>query len=96
MVRYEYDSRLLEIAETQDEMGTEFVIRFHETAPYAEWLRKVEHYFERNRDLTDVLFYKYPGPEYRVIVRRDQVVAFLAELFKARLLTRLEWADGTN
>ncbi|WP_058302725.1 hypothetical protein [Gorillibacterium timonense] len=91
MLVYEYDNRLLEMEEHRDEDSIEFLITFREVAPYAAWLRKVEQFFDRNRDYTDVLFYKYPGGKYRVMVRPDYYASFLAELFKAHLLRKLEW-----
>ncbi|MBP3962603.1 hypothetical protein [Paenibacillus lignilyticus] len=57
-----------------------------------ERIRQVWHFFDQNKDYTDVLFYAYPNHEYRVIVRQEHYVDFLTELFKAQLLLRLEWS----
>ncbi|WP_308634425.1 hypothetical protein [Paenibacillus silvisoli] len=54
-------------------------------------IREVWHYFDQNKDYTDVLFYAYPNHEYKVIVRQEHYADFLTELFKAQLLVRLEW-----
>lgn len=93
MLIYEYNRCLLDMEERPDEDGVEFQIKFHAGALYTEGLKKVEQYFERNRDYTDVLFYKYPAGQYRVLVRTDYYESFVIELFKARLLLKLEWTE---
>lgn len=93
MLTYRFDPELLDIQETPNGNDTEFIIRVPDGSPALEGLKRVQSYFDDNKDYTDVLFYLYPHHEFKVIVRRELYAEFLGELIKRRLLRSLEWTD---
>ncbi|MNL64424.1 hypothetical protein D3C87_1886390 [compost metagenome] len=83
---------MLDLTESQDGTDIEFHIKLH-AGDCLDQLRLVQQVFDSNTDYTDVLFYAYANHEYKVIVRQEHYNDFVIELFKARLLRSLEWAD---
>ncbi|WP_433945340.1 hypothetical protein [Paenibacillus sp. SN-8-1] len=92
MLTYQIDSSVLDLQESQDGTDIEFNIKLHHGGA-VDGLRLVQQVFDSNTDYTDALFYAYANHEYKVIVRQEHYNDFLIELFKARLLRSLEWAD---
>ncbi|MBW5447313.1 hypothetical protein GE107_14750 [Cohnella sp. CFH 77786] len=93
MLKYEFDPRILDIRESENENDAEFLIRIPDGSPGLAEMRKVQHHFEDDNDYTDVLFYLYPNHEFKVILQREHYADFLAELMKRKLLRSLEWTD---
>ncbi|MNH94475.1 hypothetical protein D3C73_470960 [compost metagenome] len=92
MLTYQIDSSVLDLTESQDGTDIEFYIKLHDE-DCLDQLRLVQQVFDDNTDYMDVLFYAYANHEYKVIVRQEHYNDFVIELFKARLLRSLEWAD---
>ncbi|MBB3113868.1 hypothetical protein FHS18_005983 [Paenibacillus phyllosphaerae] len=87
MVTYSYDQGKLDIQESKDGEDTSFAIRVIGDDPQMlQGLKQVQRTFEENQDFDDVLFYAYPGHEYKIIVQQQYYDDFVTELFKARLL----------
>ncbi len=91
MLTYRYNTKAIEISESENETDIEFRIRIFEESFYVDHIKQIRHHFEDNEVLTDVLFYVYPNHEYTIHVRKDYYVAFVAELFKHHLLESVEW-----
>lgn len=92
MLIYQYDEAMLRIRESANENDVEFNIALvTDDSSVLAGLKRVREAFDENQVYTDVLFYNYPGHEYKVIVRNDYYVDFVIELMKQRLLKRVEW-----
>lgn len=93
MLRYRFDEKVLRLSESANENDVEFqIVLVTDDPSYQAGMKRVQQEFDENRVYTDVLFYHYPGREYKVIVRKDYYVDFLLQLMKQRLLQSLEWA----
>jgi hypothetical protein len=93
MLVYTYDNRIIEIKETVNGSDIEFTIRIMQEVPYLECFKKVQHYFDENRVITDVFFYPHVNHEYQVIVLNDYYADFVLELMKQGLLKSAEWSN---
>ncbi|WP_276354096.1 hypothetical protein [Cohnella caldifontis] len=92
-VQYRFDPGRIEIRESANGEDAEFLIRIPDGSPYLEAMKQIRQYFEDNDEITDVLFYLYPGHEIKAIVNRAHYADFLGELWKRRLLLSLEWKE---
>ncbi|TDF97987.1 hypothetical protein [Paenibacillus piri] len=91
MLTYTYDEHIIKIDEIANEADIEFNIYILQEERYLEQFKKVQHYFDHNDIITDVLFYANVNHQYRVIVRSDYYTDFVLELMKHRLLQSVEW-----
>ncbi|MFD1775174.1 hypothetical protein [Paenibacillus rhizophilus] len=91
MLTYTYDQRIISIQEKANEADIEFQIELLGDNKLDAKLKDIQHEFEENAVLTDVLFYVYPNHKYHIIVRQDFYNDFILALMKHRLLLRVEW-----
>jgi hypothetical protein len=91
MLTYTYDDKAVEIKETANGRDIEFRIRVIGQGNLEKHIREVEHDFEHNAFLTDVLFYAFQNREYQFIVRQDFYTDFILSLMKHQLLLSVQW-----
>ena len=91
MLRYTFDDKAIELSETANGPDIEFHIHVLGDAAMHQRVRDIQHDFEHNHVITDVLFYAFKNQEYQFIVRQDFHEAFILSLMKHRLLTSVTW-----
>ncbi|CAN7754279.1 hypothetical protein LJR153_006836 [Paenibacillus sp. LjRoot153] len=91
MLRYTFDEKAIELSETANGQDIEFRIHILEDASMDQRVKDIQHDFEHNHVITDVLFYAFKNQEYQFIVRKDYYEAFILSLMKHRLLTSVTW-----
>ncbi|MGG1554249.1 hypothetical protein [Paenibacillus ferrarius] len=91
MLSYTYNASLLTIQESPNGDDIEFRIHVLGGDAVDRQVMAVQHDFEHNHVLTDVLFYAFKNHDYQFIVRKDFYDDFLLSLLKHRLLTSLAW-----
>jgi hypothetical protein len=91
MLTYTYDDKMIEIKETANGRDIEFRIHGIGEETLDKKIKEVEHDFEHNAFLTDVLFYAYKNREYQFIVRQDFYTDFVLSLMKHQLLLSVQW-----
>ncbi|EJL40969.1 hypothetical protein ABE205_14330 [Brevibacillus agri] len=91
MLHYTFAENEIEITEKSAAQDTTFTIAV-KSEEMRRRLKQVRHFFEENKDYTDVLFYSRQDGTYEVIVRHDQKHAFLIHAFRCKCLTSLRWA----
>lgn len=91
MLTYTFDENAIEITETANGPDVEFHIHVLGDAAMDQRVKDIQHDFEHNTVLTDVLFYAFHNHHYQFIVRQDYYEAFILSLMKHRLLTSVTW-----
>lgn len=90
MVNYTFDPDLIDIKETQNQEDVTLMIEV-KSEVMRQRLKQIRHYFDENKDYTDVLFYSRNDGNYEVIVRNDMLVTFLLQAFRFRCIESLKW-----
>ncbi|WP_139489220.1 hypothetical protein [Brevibacillus dissolubilis] len=90
MLKYAYDTNLIEISETRNEEDVTFLIEV-KSEEMRSRLKQVRAYFENNDDFTDAMFYSRKGAHYEVIVQNDHYTEFLTQAFLYKCLESLAW-----
>ncbi|OCT16222.1 hypothetical protein A8709_01930 [Paenibacillus pectinilyticus] len=91
MLTYTFDVKTLEISEIANGQDVEFHIYVHGDAAMEQRVKDIQHDFEHNHVLMDVLFYAFKNHHYQFIVRKDYYEEFILSLMKHRLLTSVSW-----
>jgi hypothetical protein len=91
MLKYEYNSEIIQIKESVNEKDVEFQIRFTDGVKYDGVIKRIRDFFDHNDTYTDVMFNIYSNYEYQVFVRKDFYTDFILALMKHQLLEKVEW-----
>ncbi|MNR00441.1 hypothetical protein D3C85_1162120 [compost metagenome] len=91
MLTYTYDEKALTLTEMVNGNDIEFRIHILGDASLDKRVKDIQHDFEHNHVITDVLFYAFKNHDYQFIVRQDFYDAFILSLMKHRLLTSVTW-----
>lgn len=91
MLRYTFDENVIKLSETANGQDIEFRIHILGDASMEQRVKDIQHDFEHNHVITDVLFYAFINHEYQFIVRQDFYEAFILSLMKHRLITSVTW-----
>jgi hypothetical protein len=91
MLTYTFDETAIELIETANDQDVEFRIHVLGDATMDQRVRDVQHDFDHNHVMTDVLFYAYHDHKYQFIVRKDYYEAFILSLMKHHILTSVTW-----
>ncbi|TXK85000.1 hypothetical protein [Paenibacillus sp. N3.4] len=91
MLTYTYNDKEIEISETANGNDVDFRIRVIGEGSLDTRIKEIQHDFNHNHVVTDVLFYAYMNHEYQFIVRQDFYADFILSLMKHRLLISVTW-----
>ncbi|WP_240421778.1 hypothetical protein [Paenibacillus periandrae] len=91
MLTYTYDDKEIEISEVANGQDIEFHIRVVGDKVLDTRIKEIQHDFEHNHVITDVLFYAFLNREYQFIVRQDYYTDFILSLMKHRLIISVQW-----
>lgn len=93
MLKYEYNSEIIQIKESVNEKDIEFQIRFTDGVKYDGVIKRIRDFFDHNDTYTDVMFNIYANYEYQVFVRKDFYTDFILALMKYQLIEKVEWRN---
>jgi hypothetical protein len=91
MLTYTFDDKEIEISEVANGQDIEFHLRVVGDKSLDKRIKEIQHDFEHNHIITDVMFYAFLNHEYQFIVRQDYYTDFILSLMKHRLLTSVKW-----
>jgi hypothetical protein len=91
MLTYTFDEKMIEISETANEQDIEFHIHVIGGEMFDKKIKQIQHDFEHNEVLTDVLFYAFKNHEYQFIVKQEFYTEFILTLMKHQLLLSVAW-----
>lgn len=90
-LQYTFDNKAIQITEIASGQDVEFHIHILGDASLVQRVLDVQHDFDHNHVVTDVLFYAFHNHEYQFIVRKDFYETFILSLMKHRLITSVTW-----
>ncbi|KRF02456.1 hypothetical protein ASG89_24635 [Paenibacillus sp. Soil766] len=91
MLQYTFDDKVIQLSEAPNGQDIEFRIHILGDASMDQRVKDIQHDFEHNHVITDVLFYAFKNHDYQFIVRQDSYEDFILSLMKHRLITSVTW-----